>query len=181
MYRTIHNFTLFTFVTLICLVSSFSAIAQLQAITGTVYGERIQNVGFRAMIQREAISYNLSGDAHNNTGGTVSFRLQGDKERIAKTVEAMRAGTKNSSKDNVVDEAPATLDPNLKTFTVFGWTSQSREISTPYDLVFALRNPDSEISKKEAKAVWNNIAERTLKGDDLSKFMRHLEEDEEDQ
>jgi len=31
---------------------------------------------------------------------------------------------------------------------------------------------------KEAEGLWNTIAERTIKGDDLAKFMKHLEEDE---
>ena len=179
MRRAISNITLFDLIALIyVLASSLVANAQQQAITGTVSGERIQKVGFRAMIQREAIMHNLAGEARNNTDGTVSFKLQGDKDRIAKAVEAMRVGTKKSSTDNVVNETPVALNPSLKTFTVFGWTSQSRDISTPYDFVFTLRDPDTEISKKGAKAVWNSIAEKTLKGDDLAKFMRHLEEDE---
>ena len=51
-------------------------------------------------------------------------------------------------------------------------------ITNPYDLVFHLRLTNSEISAKEAKAVWNAIAEATLKGDDLAKFKQHLEEDD---
>ena len=45
----------------------------------------------------------------------------------------------------------------------------------PYDLVFNLRPANNEISAKEAKAIWNTIAESTLKGEDLAKFMKHLE------
>ena len=66
------------------------------------------------------------------------------------------------------------MDPNLKTFTVFGWTSTSRNITNPYDLIFHLRPTDDELSKKEAEAAWNAIAESTLKGDDLKKFMKRL-------
>jgi hypothetical protein len=69
-------------------------------------------------------------------------------------------------------------DTNLRTFTIFGWTSQSRKISNPYDLIFDLRPADDEISAKEAKAIWNTIAESTLKGEDLAKFMKHLGDDE---
>ena len=183
MKYAIHHFTLFVLVTVICaLLFPFEAIAEQQAITGTVFGDKLQKVGFRAMIQREAIMYNLAGDARNNTDGTVSFSLQGDKDRIAKAVEAMRAGTKKSSIGNAVNEAPTTFDSSLNTFTVVGWTSQSRDITTPYDLVFTLRIPDSVISKKDAKVVWNTIAEDALKGDDLVKFLNYLgKEDEEDQ
>ena len=70
------------------------------------------------------------------------------------------------------------MDSNLKTFTVFSWTSTIRNILNPYDLVFHLRPTNNDISLKEAEAVWNTIAESTLKGEDLAKFMKHLEGDE---
>ena len=108
----------------------------------------------------------------------MSISLQGDKHRIDKVLDAIRAGTKKSSRDNKVSVTDDALDPSLKTFTVFAWTSTTRNITNPYDLVFQLRPADDEISKKEAKAVWNAIAESTLKGDDLAKFMKHLDADE---
>jgi acylphosphatase len=162
----------------IAMLAAGAANAQQEAITGTVTGERIQKVGFRAMIQKQAIMHNLAGYARNNPDGTVNISLQGDKDRIDKTLEAIRAGTKKSSKNNAVSQSPAALDPSLKTFTVYAWTSQTRNITTPYDLVFQLRPANDEISAKEAKAVWNGIAEATLKGDDLMKFKEHLEEDD---
>jgi acylphosphatase len=157
---------------------STAADAQSEAITATVMGENIQRVGFRAMIQKQAIRYNLAGYVRNNPDGTVGVGLQGDQGRIAKTLEAISAGNKKSSKANIIGEAPAPVDPNLKTFTVFRWTSASRNISTPYDLVFKLRSANTEISGKEAEALWDTIAESALKGEDLAKFMKHLEEDE---
>jgi acylphosphatase len=150
------------------------ASAQQEAITGTVSGEAIQKVGFRAMIQKQAIMYNLAGYARNIPDGTVGIALQGDKDRIDKALEAIRVGSKRSSRDNKISVADAALDPNLKTFTVVGWTSTSRNITNPYDLVFHLRPASDEVSKKEAESVWNTIAEGTLKGDDLAKFMKHL-------
>jgi acylphosphatase len=155
-----------------------AANAQQEAITATVIGEMIQKVGFRATIQKQAIMHNLAGYARNNPDGTVGVRLQGDKDRIDKTLEAISAGNKKSSKANIIGEAQAALDPNLKTFTVLSWTSTSRNILNPYDLVFNLRPANNEISGKEAKQVWNTIAESTLKGEDLAKFMKHLEDDE---
>jgi len=94
--------------------------------------------------------------------------LQGDKNGIDQVVAAMQAGSKKSSKDNTVVVVPAQPDPNLKTFTVFNWTSTTRNIMTPITS-FSLRPDDNQISPNEAKAVWNNIAENTLKGDDLTK------------
>jgi len=155
-----------------------TAKAEQQAITATVTGTKIQKVGFRAMVQKEAIMYNLAGFARNNADGTVALRLQGDKGRIDQTLAVIRAGNKKSSQDNTVSQNPAAWEPELKTFTVFAWTSTSRNITKPYDLVFNLRPGDNQISRKEAKAVWNDIAERTLRGDDLAKFLKHLDDED---
>ena len=160
------------------LLSAGAASAQQTAITATVAGEAIQKVGFRAMIQKGAIMGNLAGSARNNPDGTVAVTLQGGKDRIDQLLAAIRAGNKKSSKDNTIAEAPAAVDPNLKTFTVFGWTSTTRNITNPYDLVFHLRPANDQISRHDAKAVWNTIAEGALKGDDLAKFMNHLDDDD---
>jgi hypothetical protein len=48
----------------------------------------------------------------------------------------------------------------------------------PYDLVFSLRPANDQISHKNAKAIWNSIAKSTLKGDDLAKFLKHLDDDD---
>jgi len=149
-----------------------------EAIAATVRGETIQKVGFRAMIQKEAIMLNLAGTARNNPDGTVAVTLQGDKHRIDELVDAMRAGNKKSSTKNAVSATAIAVDPSLKTFTVYGWTSTTRNITNPYDLVFELRPDDKKISRGDAKAAWNAIAQKTLKGDDLAKFMKHLDEDD---
>jgi acylphosphatase len=162
----------------IAMAVAVAANAQQEAITATVMGETIQKVGFRAMIQKQAIMYNLAGYTRNNADGTVGVLLQGDNDRIGKTLEAISAGNKNSSKANIIGESPAALDPNLKTFTILSWTSRSRKISNPYNLVFNLRPADGEVSAEEAKSVWNTIAESTLKGEDLTKFMKHLKDEE---
>jgi acylphosphatase len=150
-----------------------------QAIAATVTGAQVQKVGFRVMVQKEAIMYNLAGSARNNTDETVSVTLQGDRNGIDQVVAAMKAGSKKSSKNNTVAVVPAQPEPNLKTFTVFNWTSTTRNIMTPYNLVFPLRPNDNQISPNEAKAVWNNIAENTLKGDDLTKVKQHQDDDSE--
>jgi acylphosphatase len=160
------------------MLTASEASAQQEAITGTVSGQAIQKVGFRAMIQKQAILYDLAGAARNVPDGTVSISLQGDKDRIDKALAAIRVGSKKSSRNNVVNVTSAPLDSTLKTFTVYGWTSTSRNITNPYDLVFRLRSANDELSKKEAAAAWNTIAESTLKGDDLAKFMQHLEADD---
>ena len=97
------------------------------------------------MIQKEAIMLNLAGSARNNPDGTVKVSLQGDKGPIDQVLAAIRAGSKKSSKDNTIAQVPAAVDPNLKSFTVFAWTSTTRNITNPYDLVFPLRSANDEI------------------------------------
>jgi hypothetical protein len=68
-----------------------------------------------------------------------------------------------------VSTSSAAVSQNLKTFTVVGWTSVSRGITHPYDLVFPLRNPDTVIKKGKVKAIWLKICEGAVKGEDTGK------------
>jgi acylphosphatase len=137
------------------------------AVSGIVTGN-VQGVGFRAMIQKRAIQFNLAGFAQNNSDKSVRFVLQGAKDRIDQALKAIRGGTKNSSNVDV-STSPASLDTNLETFTVVGWTSDSRHISHPYDLVFNLRHDNATVSKDGAKAVWLGICRNAVKGEDAGK------------
>lgn len=139
-----------------------------QAILGTVTGKD-QQVGFRAMIMKQAIEYNLGGHATNEPNDVVNFTLQGDANRLDDAVAAIREGTRKSS-DIVVETKPGTVDEGLDAFTVLGWTSTSRDITNPYDLVFKLRADDGKLSASEVKEVWHGILKSTLKGDDLNKL-----------
>ena len=141
---------------------------QKQAISGTVTGND-QHVGFRAMIMKQAIAYNLAGFAKNLPDDVVSFTLQGDGDRLEPAVAAIRAGTKKSSGIEV-HTAAAAVDPSSSAFTIYGWTSTTRAITNPYDLVFKLRPDDTRLSPPEVKAVWQGILKSTLKGDDLKKL-----------
>ena len=51
------------------------------AITATVTGND-QEVGFRAMVMKQAVEYNLAGSAKNDADEVVHFTLQGDERRI---------------------------------------------------------------------------------------------------
>ena len=138
------------------------------AISATVTGND-QRVGFRAMVMKQAIEYNLAGTAKNDANSLVEFTLQGSQKRIDKAVETIREGTRRSSNIEV-KTAPAAADPKLDTFTVIDWTSTTRQITTPYTLVFRLRDRDGTISESEAKDVWHGILKTTVKGDDLKKL-----------
>ena len=141
---------------------------QKQAIAATVTGNN-QHVGFRAMIMKQAIEYNLAGEAKNEADGIVLFTLQGDPDRLDSSLAAVREGTKKSSNIKV-STTEAAVDHGLSTFTIIDWTSTSRNITTPYTLVFALRADDEVISKSEAKGVWRQILRTTLRGEDLQKL-----------
>src|SRR5712671_6223935 len=66
------------------------------AVSGIVSGN-VQQVGFRAMIQKQAIKYNLAGSAKNKKDKTVQFSLQGEKDRVNQAIAVIRDGTKKSS------------------------------------------------------------------------------------
>jgi acylphosphatase len=151
------------------LVTFAFPLAQLRArnvtaVSGIVTGN-VQEVGFRAMIQRRAVQYNLAGSVENKNDKSVQFFLQGDEDRIDKALNAIREGTKKSSDVNV-SASPTSIRPDLRTFTVVGWTSVTRDITQPYDLVFDLRPDNTTISKQEAKKVWLAVCEKAVKGAD---------------
>ncbi len=52
-----------------------------QAVSATVTGND-QQVGFRAMVMKQAIQYNLAGTAENEQDEVVRFTLQGDGKRL---------------------------------------------------------------------------------------------------
>ena len=142
--------------------------SQQKAISATVTGDD-QKVGFRAMVMKQAIEYNLAGVAKNEPNMIVRFTLQGDGMRIDKAIAAIDEGTKRSMGVSV-SSTPAAIEPGLKTFTIVDWTSSSRQIANPYTLIFTLRTDDGVISPDDAKTVWHEILQKTLKGDDLEKL-----------
>jgi acylphosphatase len=142
--------------------------AKKEAIEATVSGND-QQVGFRALVMKQAIRYNLAGSARNDADMVVNFTLQGDKKRFDPALDTIRKGTPRSSNIEVVTK-PATVDPDLNTLTIMGWTSSSRHITNKYNLVFSLRADDDEISKAQTKAAWHQILENTLNPEDLKKL-----------
>jgi acylphosphatase len=142
--------------------------AKKAAVAATVTGND-QQVGFRAMVMKQAIEYNLAGSARNDANEIVHFTLQGDEQRIDSALATIQEGTKRSSDIKIVT-TPAAIDPAVNAFTIVDWTSSSRNITNKYDLVFRLRADDTAISLKDAKAAWHQILEETLGADDLKKL-----------
>ena len=142
--------------------------AKKEAVDATVSGDD-QQVGFRALVMKQAIEYNLAGSARNDANQIVHFTLQGNERRIDSALEKIKEGTKRSS-DIKITTDPTTIDPALNGFTIVDWTSSSRDITNKYDLVFTLRADDKEISSSHAEAVWHQILENTLDPEDLKKL-----------
>lgn len=158
-------------VAILCIpsVTLFAQDSDVKAVSCIVSG-KVQKVGFRAMILKQAIAFNLAGTAKNSDDGkTVEFVLQGDSSRIAEALPIIGKGTSKSS-DVKLETSDAKVDDSLKTFTVIDWTSTSRKITKPYNLNFTLREDDTEISAKEAKKVYHKILHDTLDHDDLEKL-----------
>jgi len=139
-----------------------------EAVEATVTGVD-QKVGFRALVMKQAIEYNLAGLARNDANEIVHFTLQGDEQRVNLALATIKEGTKRSS-DIKISTAAAAIDPALNAFTIVDWTSSSRNITNEYDLIFELRANDTAISPAEAKAAWRQILENTLSADDLKKL-----------
>jgi acylphosphatase len=128
-----------------------------------------EQVGFRALVMKQAIQYNLAGLAANAPNDIVHFTLQGKKKRIDNALKTIQKGTERSS-DIKIKTVAATFDAALDDFTIPDWTSSSRKITTQYTLVFKLRKDDESISPEDAKAAWHKILEDTLDPADLKKL-----------
>jgi acylphosphatase len=142
--------------------------ARMEAVEATVTGND-QRVGFRALVMKQAIEYNLAGEARNEPNQVVQFTLQGDTQRIDLALSRIQEGTKKSSGVEITTKSKA-IDLAVNTFTIVDWTSSSRHITNKYDLVFRLRADDTAISPADAKAAWHQILEDTLDADDLEKL-----------
>jgi acylphosphatase len=142
--------------------------AKVEAVEASVSGDD-QQVGFRALVMKQAIEFNLAGAAQNDPNQVVRFTLQGDKKRINSALATIEKGTKRSS-GITVSTSPATIDSSLDTFTIVDWTSSRRNITTKYNLVFRLRSDDSEISSGKAEDEWHKILEKTLDAEDRKKL-----------
>jgi acylphosphatase len=139
-----------------------------EAVAAIVTGHD-ERVGFRALVMKQAIQYNLAGLASNQPNNIVHFSLQGRKKRIDAALHTIQKGTKRSS-DIKIKTVEASFDPALDDFTIPDWTSSSRDITTKYTLVFKLRPDDEELTPLDAEAAWHKILAATLDPADLRKL-----------
>jgi len=62
---------------------------------------KVQGVGFRAFIRREAAVLNLKGWAKNLVDGRVEVVLQGEKNKVAQMIEKLKEGPSFARVDNL--------------------------------------------------------------------------------
>ena len=82
---------------------------------------RVQGVGFRWFVHREAAEIGLRGWVKNTEEGHVEVVVAGDAEQVAELTEALRKGSRGSRVDAIVDHALEDSEGEiLKTFEIEG-------------------------------------------------------------
>ena len=80
---------------------------------------RVQGVGFRWFVEREARTLSINGWVRNNVDGSVEVLAMGSAEQLRALRGRLQAGCRASRVD-AVDELPAEPVPDLKTFRIEG-------------------------------------------------------------
>jgi acylphosphatase len=80
---------------------------------------RVQGVGFRWYVEREARALGLSGWVRNNADGAVEVLALGSGEQLAALKQKLQQGPRAARVD-AVDEIPAQAPANLNTFRIEG-------------------------------------------------------------
>jgi acylphosphatase len=80
---------------------------------------RVQGVGFRWFVEREAKTLGISGWVRNNSDGSVEVLASGTQEQLSGLRSRLRQGPRASRVDNV-EEAEAEPVAGLNTFRIEG-------------------------------------------------------------
>jgi acylphosphatase len=82
---------------------------------------RVQGVGFRWFVQREASEIGLKGWVRNTDEGDVEIVAAGDLEDLAELKDALRKGSRGSRVDAVIEHELAESEgENLGEFNIEG-------------------------------------------------------------
>ncbi len=82
---------------------------------------RVQGVGFRWFVHREAAALDLHGWVRNTEGGHVEVLAKGDADSLGELAEALRKGSRGSRVDVVIShELDAKEGDNLGPFSIEG-------------------------------------------------------------
>jgi acylphosphatase len=82
---------------------------------------RVQGVGFRWFVHREAAALELNGWVRNTEDGHVEVVAAGDTESLGELAQALRKGSRGSRVDKVIEhELEAKEGENLGPFRIEG-------------------------------------------------------------
>ena len=83
---------------------------------------RVQGVGFRWYVEREARSIGLAGWVRNNEDSTVEVMAVGEEERHALLLESLKRGPRAARVDQVETLAPSDEETigHMKDFQIIG-------------------------------------------------------------
>ncbi len=80
---------------------------------------RVQGVGFRWFVEREAHLLGIAGWVRNSSDGSVEVVAQGTRDQLAGLHGRLREGPRASRVDEV-DVSPAEVEPGLSSFRIEG-------------------------------------------------------------
>ncbi|HVZ60863.1 MAG TPA: acylphosphatase [Terriglobales bacterium] len=80
---------------------------------------RVQGVGFRWFVEREAKLLGINGWVRNNHDGNVEVLAMGSREQLSALRQKLIQGPRAARVDNV-EELPSNPVPDLKTFRIEG-------------------------------------------------------------
>jgi acylphosphatase len=91
---------------------------RMQARRFVVHG-RVQGVGFRWFVEREAHILGVAGWVRNRTDGRVEVLAQGTSEQLSSLRDRLQQGPRAARVDDV-EESEANLTQDLNTFRIEG-------------------------------------------------------------
>jgi acylphosphatase len=80
---------------------------------------RVQGVGFRWFVEREAAMLGLAGWVRNNDDGTVEVLASGSDEQLELLRAKLKQGPRAARVDSL-DEQPANAPEGLESFSIHG-------------------------------------------------------------
>lgn len=80
---------------------------------------RVQGVGFRWFVEREAHTFGIAGWVRNNQDGSVEVLAMGTRDQLSGLRSRLRQGPRAARVDSI-DEAEAKPVPGLHTFRIEG-------------------------------------------------------------
>jgi acylphosphatase len=80
---------------------------------------RVQGVGFRWFVEREAHLLGVAGWVRNNADGAVEVLAQGTRDQLSALLARLQQGPRAARVDRV-DESEANLTQGMKTFRIEG-------------------------------------------------------------